>query len=304
VHAILLLAILATPLHGQQSNPGPQGEEVVVQARKLLIPHVPASVDQAHAEYGKIGPMISNGLQDLELELVKLYASAPKNDPMPASIRVRSSEVEVAKFFSRMIKDDRYAQLQLAVIKAWNEWQFVLLETELASVRSPVHPENAQAPDAYLETKKRLENEKFRLRERMEIEKTMIDALTRTNGTQPDAVGYKYKLDMSSQFETKLSTSKQLTVVANEKAPQLAQAWTPFVEYLNACAVKLADLDSPTTPYHGNDLPRLQFQAKIAFLERCRSALWFCQTIWARMTTSTAPPPLKELHSVSALSPG
>jgi hypothetical protein len=102
---------------------------------------------------------------------------------------------------------------------------------------------------------------------------------------------------MAQQYEDRVSSAKQWVIVANKQAPQLAAAWTPFIEHLHACVLKMAELDHPSTPFQGEDLQRLRLRAKISLLERYRSGMWFCQLVWARMTANTSPAPLREFRS-------
>jgi hypothetical protein len=293
----MLFAILSHPGPQPQQPPAPLSKEIIVQSRKGLIPHVPVSVDQAHAEYAKVGPMISHGLQDLESELLQLYAGKPQLDAVPSSIRVHADEIEAAKFFFKMLNDKQYAKLQTEILKVWREWQMLLSETEPIDGDGAVSSRTETPKNEDLDAKKKLIKEKARLAAMLEMEsKSIVSLATGGFGPEDTTAGYGYKIEMSKQFEARFSIAKQRLIVANMKAPQLAKAWTPFVEHLDACALKMAELDNPSTLFQGEDLRRLHLQAKVRFMERCRSALWFCQLVWARMTTNAVPPPLRELR--------
>jgi hypothetical protein len=241
--------------------------------------------------------MISHGLQDLETELLQLYAEKPRLEAVPTSIRVHADEIEAAKFFFKMLNDKQYAKLQTEILKVWREWQVLLSETDPIDGAGAVSSRNEKQKSEDLDAKQKLIKEQARLAEMLEMEsKAIVSLATGGFGPADSTAGYGYKIEMSKQFETRFSTAKQRLIVANMKAPQLAKAWIPFVEHLDACALKMAELDHPSTPFQEEDLQRLHLQAKVRFLERCRSGLWFCQLVWARMTTTAAPPPLRELR--------
>lgn len=262
---------------------------------------MPTSVDQAHAEYDKVVPMISHCIQDLEAELTQLYASQPQLDPIPPAIHVHADEIEAAKFFFKMVKDKQYVTLQAAIIKVWREWQTLQLEAESTGEDTPASSRKGTLNGEDQDVRRQLKQEKARHEELLEMQKKAIVTMaTGGFGSEDDSAGYSYKIEMAKQYEDRVTSAKRWVIVANRKAPQMADAWAPFSEHLQACARKMAFLDHSPTSFQGEDLQRLRLRAKISLLERYRSGMSFCQMVWARMTASTPPSPLRELRSGKA----
>ncbi|MDP2875781.1 MAG: hypothetical protein Q8O00_06315, partial [Holophaga sp.] len=136
------------------------GKEVVIQDREILIPHVPESVEQAHAEYSKVRPMIRNGINDLEKEITQLLEIDRKNEKILISIRVLSSEAEAARFYTKMLNDGQYTKLQITAISAWNEWQSVLMDAGLATCDVPIYRKADKSKNDDSDTKLRLSRQK------------------------------------------------------------------------------------------------------------------------------------------------
>lgn len=296
MHPFLLSSLLFLPAAEPPKPPNPPSKEVVIQDRAILIPQVPASVKQANAEYGRIGPMIATGILDLDKELILLLDSDSKLKAIQATIRIRPSEREAAAFFGTILKDDHYVHLLVPAIKAWNEWQSLLLGTGLTT-REPqalATPHGLSHEDAAVQT--RLKRQKQMSENYLQEERDLM----RIEATDPisggfDPYAFRFLMETTTDHESRVSTSIRLMTVANKKAPQLAQAWNPLVDHLNACAIKLADLDLLASPNPSEGFARLKRLAKIRFLERFRSAMWFSSAVWARMASAAPPAPLRAL---------
>ena len=246
-----------------------------------MIPHIPASVEQAHAEYGKIGPIIRNGIQDIETELVQLLARDTGKNAIPTAIRVPYRDVEPAQFFSLMLNDEKFTQLQDGAVAAWEAWQ-----TDISKFGSVWFNNGDDLEEGVIK------GEDAELKTRLRGQIRLVAMTVKIQSTR-----YDIPIGELIRQETRLATANIRKVVANKNAPPLAQSWNELVDYVNACAIRMADFDAPPKPYTSEDLVRLQLKAKINFLERCRVTLWCCHAVWAQMTTSTNLPPLKNLRS-------
>ena len=96
------------------------------------------------------------------------------------------------------------------------------------------------------------------------------------------------------EVEERLQTTRQTIQINNRRAPKLATTWVPFAAYLHDCALKLNDLERQAPPDPDAGLRSLKAHAKLHFLERYRSALWFSSVVWARMADGTPPLPMRE----------
>ena len=253
--------------------------DVIVQERGIYIPRIPACVEQAHVEYGKIGPMIRNGIQDLETELVQLLARDAEKWTIAVTLRVRSREVEAARFFAKMLNDEHYIQLQASAIKAWDAWQLDVLNFgSVNGYRKEQVPGIIVGEDAYLKTKLRAQ----------ETLLAMKLGMGKNNMCLPS-------FDDTDDYDLRVTTSNMRKIIANKNAPPLSRSWNELIDYVNTCAIRMANLDAPPSPYLSEGLVKLQLKAKIDFLERCRVTLWCCHGVWAQMTSSNHLPPLKNL---------
>jgi len=78
---------------------------------------------------------------------------------------------------------------------------------------------------------------------------------------------------------------KLATVYADTQAAILAEGWKPLTGHLDAGAAALLDLDRTAPPTSDPSLKALRLMARINFMERFRSTVWFCQVVWAHMAS-------------------
>lgn len=295
MHPFLLLAAL-TLAPAPPIPPAPQGE-VTVQARRIVLPHMPASVAQAHAEYGQVGPSIRSGLEDLEQDLLRLYGEETGPGPMPATLEVPATEADAAAFFARMLHDVRFKELQKAVFATWNDWQAFLVEEGLATAEGPrPAAKGKDDPELRKDLARRRAESAAWLEDDRKQALYAAEEVSAGGGHEVNVQGYNFLHEASVASETRDAQAIRLKVVADRKAPSFAASWNPMVDYLNDCAGKLADLEHPAVPYQHEDMLRLKRRATIAFLERCRTTLWLSQKAWALLTTTAGPAPLKNLR--------
>jgi hypothetical protein len=305
MHPLLLAAFLILPPTNPPKPPQSSALEVVIQGDKIVIPHLPTTVGQANSEWGVTGPLIQRGLQDLKRDLLQLIGSDLYKLGAPTSLRVPAKEAEATRFFAKMLNDNEFADLRGKTIEAWNDWQAALVESGLSRLTWPSAGEAKATPQPIdrLLTKK----------EQVALTRRLAQLKNFSEGSIQDGIAYNQELasfQMAGQdseglrslqrdseaAERRILTSVQVMSVNNQMTPALAESWTPLREYLNACATKLEDLDSLASPLENDGLLRLRFQAKVAFMERCRATLWFSQRVWTRMTSRSDPAPLRKLR--------
>lgn len=304
VGALMILPQAEPKAGGARPVPKTLVGEVVIQDWNILIPHVPGSVEQAHAEYGKVGPQIQRGLVDLEKELVQLMNSDRYREGLPTAMRATAQEADAVKFLAKMMNDTDYARLRKETVRAWNEWQGLLVasgSTAKADPRTgavkdaPLASTPSLTPEAQFRLKRRLAQEQAFKESALKDEAAYNLEVATPLGGSADMAAFARLQANTVQVVTNLQQDRQVKFITNQKSPAMAEAWQPMAEYLNACAVRLVDLDATNTGKESEDLLRLKFQAKVAFLERCRASLWFSQRIWTRMTSNRDPEPLRPL---------
>lgn len=288
----LLPALIAVSAPIPPEPPKPAAE-VVIQARQVLIPHVPSSLNQAQAEYGRIASEIAHSMNDLESQLRKLYEQGLGPTDGPTAFTIRKSEMEAARTLQEILADRQYEKLEADVILAWNRWQSVLLEMGLAKAENPTDmAAPATVSDKRLMGKARLADPS---RASWELERQRALDLSKRKGGSLDVDQFFHILNSAGRHRTQMAVSQKAAIIADQKAPELARHWEALVHHLDAAASRLLDLESPSTILLSQGGLELRRQAKMCFLERCRSTLHFCQTVWARMTGNTVPSPLTRM---------
>ena len=301
--ACLVLAL--HPSAPPRVPPAPPTSEVTVSERIIQLPSLPENIEKAHAEFGPIRSGLTEGLQDLERTLIKLYACPEAGIPLPASFKASRSQAEELRFLASVVNEARYRDLEEPVTKAWEEWKAVLVENNLAQptqvATTPIPPPAARKRES-AELQMRMKGME-QCEETLVMEyKELIDTFTRKNTggkrkgiEKTDFKSLNAVITARSDFENRIITSRALAVTANRHAPSLSKAWIPLAARLNADALQLANLEASQKHSSDAGLQALEVQARISFLERFRSALWLSSVIWAGMTTTPLPDPLRDL---------
>jgi hypothetical protein len=290
---LLLAASLALTGTPPQAAPRPAAVEIEIQDWRIQIPALPASVEQAHAQYGEVAPRMQRALKDLDQEVTQLLASEACRAGLPTALRVRSEDAPAAKFFARMLNDTDYAHLRGEAIQAWNGWQAALLDQGLARGAQPAAPRPGPTPkETFAQDRRQAQLRKF-AEDAIQDDLAFAQEVATPLGGGVDPKTFQRLHADTVRQETGLGVALQVKTIANQQVPRLAQAWQPLADHLHACAARLVELD---TPGGSEDLARLKAHAKLAFLENCRATLWFSQRVWTRMTSHEDPPPLARLR--------
>jgi hypothetical protein len=270
--------------------------EVEIQDWRIQIPALPASVEQAHAEFDEIAPRIQRALQDLDHEVAQLLATEAYRAGLPPSLRVGRQDAAAARFFSRMLNDTDFARLRAEAIQAWNGWQAALMDHGLVRGVKPPAPRTGPATKEQFEQERRQAQLRKFAADAIQDDLAYAQDVATPLGGSTDLKAFQALHAETIRLETGLSISLRVKSIANQQVPTLAKAWQPLAEHLHACAATLVELDAPAIPYGSEDLVRLKLHAKVAFLENCRATLWFSQRVWTRMTSHEDPAPLKKLR--------
>jgi len=79
--------------------------------------------------------------------------------------------------------------------------------------------------------------------------------------------------------------AQRASAFADGQAQGLDEPWAALTRHLHAGAAALLDLDHAAPPTRDPGLRALRLLARINFMERFRSTLWFCQVVWAHMAS-------------------
>lgn len=268
---------------------------IVLQDRVIPLPALPKDVGEAKAHYPAIHTQLQGALHDLEMPILPLRAAIPAGKELPKTMKLRPAEAKDARVLVQILNDPTYDALEKGVVEVWQRWVGVLVENGIAKPNQSISKNMNQpgvATNASLKTKlDRIEStwerdDDDRLMRRYSGERDLNEG---SDARAPSLFPAELKA-----YDKGVEAVAKRAAVAKELAPQLSEAWTPLVAHLNACAVKLADLDHDTaTPTP--DFEMLHRRTQIVFFERFRSALWFCEVVWSQMASVDPPPPLRDL---------
>ncbi len=259
--------------------------QVEIQDRGIALPPLPEDADDARRNHVRIQALIVQETQDLETLLLALYASKGADDPLPPSLKLNEEETREAEALVQIIKDTRAAAQEKAVLDLWFQWRAVLRENGMAGTARGA----AQVPPG---KEKEYESLKKRL--------SRMDPQLWINQKDPLSVSNIWEFDDVYDHEghdRNIAQAARLALVAQWMGPQFAQAWNPLRDHLQAYSTQLQGMDKQPSATRNPGLDLLKLKAEIQHLERFRAALWFCGVVWAEMSSSAPPPPMKPLHS-------
>ncbi len=318
---VLTALILSSPPPADKPKPPPPSASVEVSARTLQLPALPISVGQARARYSGVKTQIKVGLGDLEKDLLAIYADPASQATLPPTLKVPRSQVEEVKFMVGIIDDAELERLTADLHQAWKKYVDFLVTSGLAEPTEDAprpEPGPAATPSAHSEPPppqpvekpedKEVTTRMARMKRAQFVlagEARDLQWLASIRGAHaPAGSGEVAQMQLAwtngnhDQLDERVTVRRKQMMVANREAPNLAAVWEPLAAHLNRCAEQLLDYDQRMNREPVNDplLRTLRIQAKLVFLERFRENLWFCGNIWALMTSSPAPAPLKKLE--------
>lgn len=296
-HLLLPLIFAQIPDKGVRAASKPQEPShalVIIQERSILLPALPANVDDARLHYKDIQAQLTRENKDVEDILLGLYESPGVDDPLPSSLTLTDEETKDARTLLQIIKDDRAMLQEKAVLEVWDEWVAVLKEAKAGWAPSQTPPPSAAAQVIPGKEKEYEALKKQLSRMEPQFWVNQKDPFTYSNIWEFDDV-YDHE-----GYDRNLAQTAQHTLVAKWVGPQFAAAWRPLVAHLQAHSMELQAIERQPSSSRNPGLDLLKLKTKIQHLERFRSAMWFCGMIWSQMSSSTNPPPLKKLHPVQA----
>ncbi len=263
----LLLGAPATP------PPGPRavGIEITVQDRAIELPFLPEGVAQARAAYGPLRPRIETALQDLERDLAGIYAALRPEGPSAAFYLMPSQGTAEGRFLASMLHDESCQTMEEAVLDQWVRWQTLLVRQGL------VQPGGSAITSRMVLLAFR--RNELRSQDLSDLPWSLFDLLA-VDGLDYRGWG---------------SLARGAAALADAQAPQLARSWKPLAQHLNGSALRMLEFERSAAPTQDPALRILRLQARLNVLERFRTALWFCQMVWAHMASERLPAPLKKL---------
>ncbi|HJV23144.1 MAG TPA: hypothetical protein VJ505_04365 [Holophagaceae bacterium] len=272
---------------------------VVVAERSLVLPPLPKGVAEGRKGFASVHAQIKYAQEELSTSLQRLYATPEASRALAKDLEVpEASRGEVAGWLD-VLKDVQFARLEGGFAEVWKGWQAALVEGGLAKpTRSPSgQPESHGA--GYEAAKQKA--------------KQVISAASRQPLRSSGKLDSSYNVENADLFgggtegmtkderagqqhvERSLYLAQTNRAIADILIPMLAESWDPLVDHLGGRARRLADLEAGAAPVADPILSALRTRAKIAFLERFRVALWYCDLVWSQSASVEAPAPPRRL---------
>lgn len=294
----MLLLVLALCLVGDtvpRQVPKVPEALVVLEDRTIGLPPLPMNGGQGRKQFKVIHAQIKTAQHDLTLSLQGLYGKPEATTVLGGDLSVpEASEAEGAALVAVLMDADQ-AKLELAFSEVWKGWQAALVESGLAKpIKVRKGKEGPSSP--LFEEARKLAKDTLKAMSRQPKKRiSRLDASFNVENVDlyPDVTHYmtrdEYQGDQ--KIEHDLYVAQNSLAVANELIPALSKTWNPLVDHLNQRARRLADLEQAATPTSDPILNALRVQTKIAFLERFRTALWYCDLVWSQVASEGTPMP-------------
>ena len=281
---MLLPAVLLLGALGQAPPPPRPGAEVALEARAIVIPGLPASITEARRNYGSARRELENSYREAERYLAACAADRAALGQPEAQITIPPAFAGEAKTLGQFLYDETYLALEEPVLDRWNTWQNTLLSQGMAQ------PREAQR---MADTMRLLSSSKTEVAGRAYLNPGQApfvvlweDASGQASLTLPRRTALIEILALDRLgYSANTEFGQQATAYANDQAAKLAHTWAPLTSHLNRGASALLDLDRTAVPTRDPGMRALRLLARIHFMERFRSTLWFCQVVWAHMAS-------------------
>jgi len=262
----------------------PPGAEVVLEASAVLIPSLPSSVAEARRGFSRVRKELDVSYREAERYLAACAAELAA--PPPAQITLPAAFGAEATVLSQFLFDQTFLDLEGALLERWNPWQSFLLRQGMAQ---PAEAQRMAEHMLLLSSSKAEVAERASPQAALSTLEILSDDPVRPGSSFlkiPRMVRW-FEVVAVDRMEYGANTefSRKAAAYADGQAPALAQAWSVLSAHLNASASALLDLDRTAPPTRDPGMRILRLQARINFMERFRSTLWFCQVVWAHMAS-------------------
>lgn len=275
----LLAALLAASLHGQAP-----GKVVVLEASAIPIPSLPSSVAEARKGFSRVRRELETSYREAERYLAASSRELAALGQAGARFTIPAPMAGEAKTLSGFLFDGDFLALEDPLLQRWNAWQTTLLRQGLAL------PGEAQR---MAEAMRLLASSKSEVTGRIPPDRAALEVLCgdpagpgRTVLRLPPNVKWVEVMALDHMgYDANTDFGRKATAYADSQAAALAEAWKPLTAHLNTGAAALLDLDRTAPPTGDPGLKALRLMARVNFMERFRSTLWFCQVVWAHMAS-------------------
>jgi hypothetical protein len=274
-----LVLLLSGCLQGQVP-----GKVVVLEATATRIPPLPATVAEARKGFSRTIKDVEASYREAERYLAACSLELAALGQAGAQFTIPAPMAGEAKTLSEFLFDGGFLALEAPVLQRWNAWQTTLLRQGLD------RPDEAQR---MADGMRLLSSSKAEVIGRVPPAGSTLEVLCedptgleRTVLRLPPNVRWVEVMAVDRmRYEANTDFGKLATDYANAQAALIAEDWKPLTAHLATGAAALLDLDRTAPATKDPGLRALRLMARINFMERYRSTLWFCQVVWAHMAS-------------------
>ncbi|NTV75953.1 MAG: hypothetical protein HGA66_17340 [Holophaga sp.] len=274
-----LAILLAGALQGQAP-----GKVVVLEAASTGIPPLPASVAEARKGYSRTRKELDASYREAERYLAACTRELAALGQAGAQFTLPATLAGEARTLSGFLFDGAFLALEDPLLQRWNAWQTTLLRQGLD------RPAEAQR---MADSMRLLSSSKAEVTGRIPAAGSTLEILCedpagkdRTVLRLPPNVRWVEVMAVDRmEYGANTDFGKLATDYADAQAALLAEAWKPLTAHLKNDAAALLDLDRKAPPTDDPALKALRLMARMNYMERFRSTLWFCQVVWAHMAS-------------------
>lgn len=271
--------LLAGALHGE-----PPGKVVVLEAATTGIPPLPASVAEARKDYARVRKDLDTAYREAGAYLAACSRDLAALGRGGAPFTLPASLAGEAQTLSGFLFDGAFLALEDPLLQHWNAWQTTLLRQGMA------RPAEAQR---MADSMRLLSSSKAEVTGRIPPAGSTLEVLCEDPAGRehtvlrlPPNVRWVEVLAVDRmEYGANTEFGKLATTYADAQAAHLAEAWAPLTAHLKREAAALLDLDRTAPPTDEPALKALRLMARVNYMERFRSTLWFCQVVWAHMAS-------------------
>ena len=272
-----------------QMGAKPAALEVAVQSQPLQIPRIPASVSEARSGYRKTQREIQVTMAEMEQDATTLCLESTPDEPrFLAGLQIPEEACPEARMLVGMLSDEAVDQARNEVNGCWMDWTMDLLRIGLSDPDGRILTSNWEAGIPYVPRFvcpiRFIHNDGTYCRVQFQDTHETWDLKLEGMGAHSGVARVPYRKHSP--------LAKAALRVSEFYAPTLQGHWDTLREEMDASALEWLEIERGLQPTRNPDLVALRRLVKFQFLERYRSALWFCYIIWAHMASQALPPPL------------
>lgn len=301
----LILALFPRQVPAPPQKPKPPEAMVKVEDRSITLPPLPGEGHPGRGLFQATHAQIKAAMEDLTAGLQALYEKPEALKELPVELSIPSEDAAEGTLLLSVIDDKAFVQLEQAYLDTWKGWQAALVEGGLAS-RVQAAPKVAEPRSTQYLAAKQKAKLALQAPSREVKPVSRLDAGYRVLSEREDTFSEAELASIPKEPEERMvekahskdiAQAQKRLVVANLLLLDLAAAWNPLVDLLNERAQRVVNQEKGS-PSGDATMNALRLHAKLAVMERFRTALWYCDLVWCQLASEQALPPPRKLSGM------